>query len=138
VVSASASAGTPHITYPDTFLAIPPRDLAVNAILSDIGAFGWAQIAWSPDGSQVASITCFARQSESVKVRDTLSGKALGEADLTLNASDPGCRDLEQPQQMGAYPHTNLTMAWSPDGHQLFLADAYAGTLTTWQVISTH
>lgn len=138
IASAPASVGAPHVPYPDTLLEIPPRDLALTAVQNEIGAYGWAQVAWSPDGSKLASINCYARQGASLEIRDTLSGKVIGSANLTLSQRDPGCRDLAQVAEMDAYPTSNLTIAWAPDGHQLILADRAAATLTMWQVLSNH
>ncbi len=137
IVSAPASVGSPHVTPPDSYISTPSRDMALTNVLESIGAYGWAQIAWSPDGTILASITCFSRQGESLQLRDTLSGALLGQSDLPLSAGDPGCRDLEQPQKLGAYPHPNLSIAWSPDGRQLALADSAAATLSIWKVSST-
>ena len=137
VVSAPASVGPPHVTLPDAFISAPPRDIALTSVQESIGAYGWAQVAWSPDGAILASITCYARHGEALELRDTLSGALLGSASLTLSTSDPGCRDLEQPHMMGAYPHPNLSIAWSPDGHQLVLADKSSATLTIWRIISS-
>ncbi len=136
IVSAPASVGSPHITPPDSFISAPARDMALTRVQESIGAYGWAQIAWSPDGAILASVTCFARQGEMMELRDTLSGALLGQTALPLSTNDPGCRDLGQTQK-GPYPHPNLTIAWSPDGHQLVLADTAAATLTIWQIISS-
>ena len=133
-VSAPASVGTPQVSFPNAFIAAPARDMALPRVQQAIGAFGWAQVAWSPDGASLASVTCFARQGERMELRDTLSGALLGQASLSLAAGDPGCRDLGYEQKLGAYPHPNLTIAWSPDGHQLVLADKSAATLTIWQI----
>ncbi len=136
IVSAPASLGSPYVTPPDAFILAPARDMALTNVQERIGAYGWAQIAWSPDGSILASVTCFARHGEVMELRDTLSGALLGQADLSLSTSDPGCRDLGESQKMGAYPHPNMTISWSPDGHQLILADATADTITIWSIIS--
>lgn len=138
IVSAPANVGSPHVTPPDSFISTPARDMALTRVQESIGAYGWAQIAWSPNGAILASITCFARQGETMELRDTLSGALLGRSSLTLSTSDPGCRDLGQTQKMGAYPHPNLTIAWSPNGRQLVLADTAAATLTIWQIIPNH
>ncbi|MGH2502617.1 MAG: hypothetical protein ACRDID_08895, partial [Ktedonobacterales bacterium] len=138
VVSAPASAGSPHVTPPDTYITTPSRDPALTAVQDHIGAYGWAQIAWSPDGSILASITCFSRLGETLEVRDTLSGDLLGQQALAMSNDDPGCRDLGQAQKLGAYPHPNLSVAWYPDGHQLALADSSASTITIWQIFSSH
>jgi hypothetical protein len=135
VLSAPDTVGAPHITPPDAYISTPPRDLALTNVQASIGAYGWAQVAWSPDGSLLASITCFARQGESMELRDTLSGSLLGQSTLPLSTSDPGCRDLEQPQKLGAYPHPNLSIAWSPNGRQLVLVDTAAASLTIWQIL---
>lgn len=137
IVSAPASISAPHVTQPDAFIFAPTRDMALTNVQERIGAYGWAQIAWSPDGALLASITCFARQDEVMELRDTLSGALLGQANLPLSTSNPGCRDLGEPQKMGAYPHPNLTISWSPDGHQLILADTAAATITIWQIIAS-
>lgn len=133
-VSAPASVGAPQVPFPDAFIEAPARDMALPLVQQTIGAFGWAQIAWSPDGSSLASVTCFGRQGGQIELRDTLSGALLGQASLSLASDDPGCRDLRDAQKLGAYPHPNLSIAWSPDGHQLVVADKSTATLTIWQI----
>jgi hypothetical protein len=132
--SASSSVGAPDVMTPDSYVVAPSRDIALTNVQQQIGAYGWAQVAWSPDGTRLASITCFARQGEALEVRDTLSGTIVGQANLELGQGDPGCRELGQNHDLGAYPHPNLTLAWSPDGHQLALADASTGYLSIWPV----
>lgn len=138
IISAPASVGKPALLPPDTYIVAPSRDLALTSVQDRIGAYGWAQIAWNPDGSILASVTCYTRHGETLDLRDTVSGSILGQADLELANSDPGCRELGQNRALGAYPHPNLNIAWSPDGHQLALVNAFADTLTIWPVNSIH
>lgn len=137
VISAPPSVKTPPLISPDTYIVAPARDMALTSVQERIGAYGWAQLAWNPDGSILASVTCFTRHGETIDLRDTISGSILGQADLELANHDPGCRDLGQSRTLGAYPHPNLNIAWSPDGHQVALVDDFADTLTIWPVNSS-
>jgi hypothetical protein len=137
VVSAPASVGSPHVTPPDSFIVAPARDPALTSVQNRIGAYGWAMIAWKPDGSALASVNCFSRLGETLEVRETLSGALIGQRELSMSSEDPGCRDLQQAQKLGAYPHPNLSISWSPDGRQLALMDAIADTITTWRYSSS-
>ncbi|HEX9036875.1 MAG TPA: hypothetical protein VF808_07770 [Ktedonobacterales bacterium] len=135
IISAPASTGVPSALAPDAYIVAPARDVALTSVQERIGAYGWAQLAWSPDGALLASVVCFSRRGESIEIRDTISGSVVGQASLDLNPGDPGCRALGQNQAQGAYPHPNMALAWSPDGHQVALADAAANTITIWPVL---
>lgn len=117
--------GRPTLSAPAVLPAIPTRDIALARVQEDVGAFGWAEVAWNPAGTTLASITCFARNGSTVEARDTASGTVVGSAQLKLIASDPGCRDAT----VG-----NLRMAWAPDGSQLLVSDTAAASVTLWTV----
>jgi hypothetical protein len=90
-----------------------------------VGAYGWATVAWNPAGTALASVTCFARQGQTLELRDTASGAVTGSSALTLGPNDPGCRDASA---------SNLSLVWSPDGATLLTVDRAASTLTLWTV----
>jgi hypothetical protein len=138
VGSASASVGAPHLPQPNTFITAPARDPALTNVQDRIGAYGWALVAWSPSGGALASIICYNQHGEALELRDTLSGNLNGQQALSQSNSDPGCRDLAQPQRLGAYLHANLALAWAPTGRELALVDSAADTITIWQYTPTN
>ncbi|HEX8728105.1 MAG TPA: hypothetical protein VF739_05765 [Ktedonobacterales bacterium] len=124
-VSAPSGTAGPSITEPASMPAIPARDVALAHVQEAVGAYGWAEVAWNPAGSALASVTCFARQGQAVELRDTASGSVIGSAKLKLSAGDPGCSDSTA---------ANLGLTWSPDGGKLLVTDANANTLTIWSI----
>lgn len=124
-VSAPAGTPGPTIAEPSTMPVVPARDVALARVQESVGAYGWASVAWNPAGTALASVTCFARQGQALELRDTASGALIGSAPLRLGAYDPGCRDATA---------SNLSIAWSPDGSRLLMADRAASTLTLWSV----
>lgn len=134
---APANVAAPSLPQPDSLMSAPARDAALTNVLKRIGAYGWALVAWSPAGDALASVTCYDQHGETLELRDTQSGDIIGQQTLPQSHSDPGCRDLAQPQKFGAYPHANLEMAWSPDGSQLALVDSSSATITIWRYMPT-
>lgn len=124
-VSAPSGTAGPAIAEPTNMPAVPARDVALARVQEAVGAYGWAEVAWNPAGSALASVTCFARQGEDVELRDTTSGSVIGSARMKLSDGDPGCSDPTA---------SNLSLLWSPDGGKLLVTDAAANTLTIWSV----
>ncbi len=122
-VSAPAGTGGPAIIEPASLPATPARDVALAHVQEAVGAYGWAEVAWNPSGTALASVTCFARQGQVMELRDTASGALIGSAALRLKPGDPGCRDA-----------ANLRLTWTPDGSTLLATDRAAATLTLWTV----
>lgn len=123
--SAGYSMGRPSVLAPAIAPAIPTRDVALARVQEDVGAFGWAEIAWNPAGTMLASISCFAHKGSTVEARDTASGAVVGSAQLNLVAGDPGCRDANV---------SNLRVTWAPDNSQLLVSDTAASSLTLWSI----
>lgn len=135
----AAAAMAPNTPLPPTLLPAAPRDAALTAVQQQVGRFGWALVAWNPDGTTLASVNCFDPNGQSLTLRDTTTGAAFGTALLGLSApAAPSQRDLGC-QATGdvsnsAYPAPNLTLNWAPDGAQAMVADRAANTLTLWSV----
>ncbi|HEY7974664.1 MAG TPA: hypothetical protein VID72_04925 [Ktedonobacterales bacterium] len=127
LATVSAPSGTPGpaIAEPLNLPATPARDVALAHVQEAVGAYGWAAVAWNPAGTALASVTCFARQGQTLELRDTASGAVTGSSALTLGPNDPGCRDASA---------ANLSLVWSPDGATLLTVDRAASTLTLWTV----
>ncbi len=123
--SAGYGLAGPNLSAPAVLPAIPTRDVALAHVQEDVGAFGWAEVAWNPAGTMLASISCFARSGSRVEVRDTASGAVIGSAQLNLQANDPGCRDATA---------SNLKLAWAPDGSQVLVSDTAAASITLWSI----
>ncbi len=123
LASVSAPAGTagPILTEPAAMPATPARDVALAHVQEAVGAYGWALVAWNPSGTGLASVVCYARQGQTLQLRDTASGAVIGSASLDLQANDPGCQDATA---------TNLSLAWAPDGSTLLTIDRAASLLT--------
>lgn len=129
----------PLVLAPDRLTQVPARDAALVAVQREIGADGWAQVAWNPDGSLLASIACVADGGgETLTLRDTQTGAIMSAEPLRLPAGDPGCRGFGAGEDTGDYPQSNLTLLWSPDGAHVLVSDQHAGQLTLWSVTATH
>jgi len=126
-VSAPAGTAGPTVAEPTTMLPAPARDVALTQVQEAIGAYGWAQVAWNPEGTRLASVVCFARGGQTLQLRDTVSGAVVGSAPLILGVDDPGCADSSS---------ANLSMTWAPDGSALLLEDRAASTLTLYRIHS--
>jgi hypothetical protein len=113
---------------------VPSRDAALDAVRRQVGASGWAVVAWNPAGTQLASIACFAAPHPSLEVRDTSAGALQASVSLALPPGDNGCRAFGDAETFGAYPHPPLMLRWSPDGSRLLLSDRDASALTLWTV----
>lgn len=135
--SATPGAG-PLVLAPDSLTQVPARDAALVAVQREIGADGWAQVAWNPDGSLLASIACVVGGDETLVLRDTRTGESVSAEPLRLPAGDPGCRGFSAGEDIGDYPQPNLTLLWSPDGAHVLVSDQHAGQLTLWSVTTTH
>ncbi len=133
VPAATPGAG-PLVLAPDRLTRVPARDAALLAVQREIGADGWAQVAWNPDGSLLASIACVAGDDETLTLRDTQAGAIVSAEPLRLPAGDPGCRGFSAGEDIGDYPQPNLTLLWSPDGAHVLVSDQHAGQLTLWGV----
>lgn len=112
--------------------AAPSRDSALEAVRQQVGASGWAVVAWNPAGTRLASVACFAAPRLALDLRDTSAATPQATATLDLPAGDGGCRAFGDTDVFGAYPHPPLMLRWSPDGSRLLLSDRDAGTLTLW------
>lgn len=122
-ISANSGVSAPTVDLPAMLPAIPPRDSALTHLQEAVGEYGWADIAWNPTGTALASVVCFAQRGQTLEVRDTASGAVIGSAALNLAKSDPGCRDNA---------NANLRLMWSPDGQRLLVSDRDAAALTIW------
>jgi hypothetical protein len=131
--SATPGAG-PLVLAPDSLTLVPARDAALRAVQREIGADGWAQVAWNPDGSLLASIACVTGGVETLTLRDTTTGAVVSAEPLRLPAGDPGCRGFSAGEDIGDYPQSNLSLLWSPDGAHVLVSDQQAGQLTLWSV----
>jgi hypothetical protein len=114
--------------------AVPSRDAALEAVRKQVGASGWAVVAWNPAGKLLASVACFASSRPALELRETNSGTSQGTATLALPPGDDGCRAFGDAETFGAYPHPPLMLRWSPDGARLLLSDRDASVLTLWTV----
>jgi hypothetical protein len=119
---------------PQSLGVVPSRDAALEAVRQQVGASGWAVVAWNPAGSQLASIACFAAPHPSLVLRDTGAGTVQASVPLTLPSGDTGCRAFGDAGTFGAYPHPALMLRWSPDGARLLLSDRDASAFTLWTV----
>jgi hypothetical protein len=130
-----AAVGAPPVApypIPATLTTVPSRDAALEAVRREVGASGWAVVAWNPAGTQLASVACFAAPSPTLELRDTGSGTPQATARLTLPRGDTGCKTFGDADTFGAYPHPPLMLRWSPDGSHLLLSDRDASALTLW------
>jgi hypothetical protein len=118
---------------PATLGTVPSRDAALEAVRQQVGASGWAVVAWNPAGTRLASVACFAAH-PALELRDTSAGSLQASARLDLPAGDSGCRAFGDADSFGAYPHPPLMLRWSPDGSRLLLSDRDASALTLWTV----
>ncbi len=132
--STMAGAAPPAVPFPESLPRVPARDAALTAVASEIGATGWALVAWNPAGSLLASINCDDASGHSVEVRSTGTGTVLGTAPLPLPPGDPACGDFNAPESLGVYPAPDELLRWSPDGRTLLVCDERASTLALWQV----
>jgi hypothetical protein len=130
---AGASPVAPY-PLPASLGAVPSRDAALEAVRKQVGASGWAVVAWNPAGKLLASVACFAAPRPLLELRETNSGTSQGTAALTLPPGDDGCRAFGDAETFGAYPHPPLMLRWSPDGARLLLSDRDASALTLWTV----
>jgi hypothetical protein len=132
----SAPSALPIAPYPlpATLGVVPSRDAALDAVRRQVGASGWAVVAWNPAGTQLASIACFTTPHPSLEVRDTSAGTLQASVSLTLPPGDNGCRVFGDAETFGAYPHPPLMLRWSLDGTRLLLSDRGASMLTLWTV----
>jgi len=135
----AASPSAPAPPMPTPLLPAQPRDAALTAVQQQVGRAGWALVAWNPSGTTLASVSCFARNGQSLTLRDTSTGAVFGTTALGLQARpaggqpDLGCQNADD-GSYSAYPTPNLTLSWAPDGAQAMVADRDAATLTLWSV----
>jgi hypothetical protein len=118
---------------PQSLAVVPSRDAALETVRQQVGASGWAVVAWNPAGSQLASIACFASHL-SLELRDTGGGTLQASVPLTLSSGDTGCRTFGEAGTFGAYPHPALMLRWSLNGARLLLSDRDASAFTLWTV----
>jgi hypothetical protein len=132
----AAPSALPIAPYPlpATLGVVPSRDAALDAVRRQVGASGWAVVAWNPAGTQLASIACFAAPHPSLEVRDTSASALQASVSLALPPGDNGCRAFGDTETFGAYPHPPLMLRWSPNGLRLLLSDRDASALTLWTV----
>jgi len=134
--AATPGAG-PLVLAPDRLTLAPARDAALRAVQREIGADGWAQVAWNPGGSLLASIACVAGGDETLTLRDTQTGAIVSAAPLRLPTADPGCGGFSAGEDIGDYAQPNLTLLWSPDGAHVLVSDQHAGQLVLWSVTTS-
>jgi hypothetical protein len=125
----------PVAPYPITpnLSAVPSRGAALDAVRRQVGASGWAVVAWNSAGNQLASVACFATPRPALELRDARTGTTQASIPLDLSAGDNGCRTFGDADTFGAYPHPPLTLRWSPDGGRLLLSDRDAATFMVWK-----
>jgi hypothetical protein len=133
-VSGAPSGATPIYPMPAQFPEVPARDAALQALQSQIGAHGWAAVAWNPSGSLLASIACADPRNQRLQLLESATGRSAGSLSLGLSGSDTGCQDFSTGENLGDYPNPNISLGWSPDDSLLFATDQHAATLTIWQV----
>jgi hypothetical protein len=125
----------PIAPYPITpnLSAVPSRGAALDAVRRQVGASGWAVVAWNPAGKQLASVACFATPKPALELRDARTGTTQATVNLDAPAGANGCRTFGDADAFGAYPHSPLMLRWSPDGARLLLSDRDAATFTIWK-----
>ncbi|PWT78432.1 MAG: hypothetical protein C5B60_01160 [Chloroflexi bacterium] len=126
----------PLVLLPPEFTQVPARDPALAAVQQQVGAAGWAMIAWNEEGTLLASIGCTSGSGSQIDLRETSNGALIDSISLGLPSSDPGCSIFNFNQDLGDYPSTNLSMQWSPDGSHILFSDQTASTVTIWRVVS--
>lgn len=117
-----ATAAGPAPAKP-TYAVIRARDAAMDALLTTPPAQaqnGW-QLAWRPDGSELAVYGPIVREPSSVSIRSTRTGDSL--ASLTL----PRVAPKDQTQS-----GTIALLRWSPDGTHLLFFSSLFGALYVW------
>lgn len=129
----SQPGGSPDIPMPQSMTRVPARDAALRAVQQEIGAAGWAVVAWNPAGTVLASVTCTAGQDETLRLRASDTGAEVSTDPLPLGAGDPGCRGSGR-EYGGDYPNPNLWLQWSADGSHLLVNDQAAGMVDVWSV----
>lgn len=129
-----SGSSAPAVPLPASLPLVPARDAALASVTAEIGAAGWALVAWNPAGTLLASINCGDGHGPVLEVRSTATGNVLGTARVPLPAGEPGCRVFDAPETLGVYPAPDELLRWSPDGHTLLVADERASTLSLWRV----
>jgi hypothetical protein len=119
---------------PESLGVVPSRDAALEAVRRQVGASGWAVVAWNPAGTRLASVACFASPHPSLELRDTSAATLQASISLTLPSGDSGCQAFGDVKTFGAYPHPPLMLRWSLDGSRLLLSDRDASAFTLWTV----
>lgn len=130
----TAPVGLPAYPMPVMLPRVPARDAAMTAVAAQVGASGWALLAWNPNGSDLASINCQGAARPTLQIRDTGTGNIIGSAQVPVGQVDTGCRDLSGGEDLGDYPNPSLWMQWSPDGSQVLVTDQRSGSLILWSV----
>lgn len=120
----------PLMSAPPQLLSSPPRDPALIDVQREIGPSGWAALAWNPMGSLLASVNCAGAVAR-LKLRETGTG-ALIDA-VTLSPEDGSiCSPSNLGRMLGPYATPNPSLAWSPDGSRLLLANQITGDIQVW------
>lgn len=132
--NATAPVGPPAYPMPAMLPGVPARDAAMTAVIAQVGASGWALVAWSPNGNYLASINCQDAAGPTLEIRDTGTGSLVGSAPVPLGPVDAGCSDLGGGEDLGDYPNPSLWMQWSPEGSQVLVTDQRSGNLLLWSV----
>jgi hypothetical protein len=91
--TSSVASGPLPLPTPAAVAQTPARDAALDAVQGEIGANGWALVAWNPAGSLLASVNC-RNGDEAVTVRATATGQTVSSAPLVLSGADSGCGAL--------------------------------------------
>lgn len=135
--SAEQTNATRHggmITYPTPSVmpSTPARDAALVGVQRQIGANGWALVAWNPSGTLLASLDCAETGSADLEIRSTTSAVIQGSVDLPLEAGDSGCHNFTS--DASAYPAQPMMLFWSPDGQRVLVCDQRSSTITVWSV----
>jgi WD40 repeat protein len=123
----------PVLPMPTPGPVVPARDAALTAVAAEVGANGWAQVAWNPSGAELASVNCLAPSGPTLEVRDTQTGQVIGSAAIEPSGLG-GCRQFNGAESLGDYPNPNLTLLWSPDGSHIAVADEAASAVILWSV----
>lgn len=129
---ASQPRAVPSMAAPPHLPPSPPRDAAFIEVQREIGPAGWAAIAWNPAGSLLASVNC-ADTAPRLELHETGTGALVDAAALS---PDDGsiCSTSKLDRTLGAYATPNPSLAWSPDGARLLLADQVSGDVWVWAV----
>lgn len=136
---ATAPVGLPPYPMPTALPRVPARDAAMTEVAAQVGTSGWALLAWNPNGSYLASITCQNENADgstlsTLQIRDTHTGTSLASVPVPLGRADSGCSDLSGGEDLGNYPNPSLWMQWSPDGSQVLVTDQRSNSLIVWSV----